>query len=159
MLTTSAILLTLFILNLGTAFGAGLYETIIVIPKWFPKSAGTGYTVDIAAMREIDSGRKFWAVVTTMPLTLLTFANVYFALQSPHPAHDWWLAAALITLVERISTFSFFIPTAIKLQNADALPPARIHSMVSRWTSLNYVRCTLNLVGWVLAIEALALYF
>jgi hypothetical protein len=77
-------------------------------------------------MRDIDSGRKFWGMVTTMPLTLLTFANLYFAAQSPHPAHDWWVAAALITLVERISTFTFFIPTAIKLQNAETLTPARI---------------------------------
>lgn len=159
MLTTSAILLTLFILNLGTAFGAGLYETIIVIPKWFPRSAGAGYMVDLTALREIDSGRKFWAAVTTMPLTLLTFANLYFAAQSPQPAHDWWLAAALITLVERISTFSFFIPTIIKLQNAGSLSRSKVHSKVALWTSLNYVRCALNLIAWVLAIEALALYF
>jgi hypothetical protein len=159
MLTTSAILLTLFILNLGTAFGAGLYETVIILPKWFPRSPDAGYTVDTTAMRDIDSGRKFWGMVTTMPLTLLTFANLYFAAQSPHPAHDWWVAAALITLVERISTFSFFIPTAIKLQNAETLTPARIHGMVSRWVKLNSIRCTLNLLGWILAIEALALYF
>jgi hypothetical protein len=55
--------------------------------------------------------------------------------------------------------FTFFIPTAIKLQNAETLTPARIHGMVSRWVKLNSIRCTLNLLGWILAIEALALYF
>lgn len=75
----------------------------------------SGYRVNMKAMHEVDSGRKFWAFVTTGPLTLLTLANLIIAWQSQSTGRDWWLAAALITLIERTGTFSFFIPTVIKL--------------------------------------------
>jgi len=150
-------LLFLFIINLGTAFGAGIYEARIVLPQWFRKSGGSDYIVDVAAMRQTDTGRKFWAFVTTMPLTLLTLANLVVALQAQEPRHDWWLAAALITLLERIGTFSFFIPTIIKLQRADTLPPVRVNHLVSLWIRSNYVRNILTLVALVTALRAISL--
>jgi hypothetical protein len=151
------ILLSLFILNLGTAFGAGLYETKIIIPQWFPKSTGSGYYVNTEAMRELDTGRKFWAFVTTVPLTLLTLANLIVAWQSQQPRHTWWLAAALVMLIERIGTFSFFIPIAIKLQKADELPSSNVSRLVASWIGLNYIRSALTLIAWVSALRAFSL--
>ncbi|MBC7774725.1 MAG: DUF1772 domain-containing protein [Phycisphaerae bacterium] len=151
------ILLWLFILNLGTAFGAGLYETRIILPQWFIKSPEFGYRVNSEAMNQTDTGRKFWGFVTTMPLTLLTLANLVVAWQSNEPRHDWWLAAALITLVERIGTFSFFIPTAIKLMRAETLPAAKVGSMASWWIRMNFVRNALTLIGWLAALKALSI--
>jgi hypothetical protein len=86
----------------------------------------------------------------TVPLTLLTLANFVVALQSQGPRHVWWLAAVAITLVERIGTFSFFIPTAIKLMCAEtrsalANTQARLLSVVlsvsrfgSSWSLVRY---------------------
>ncbi|UFH56312.1 anthrone oxygenase family protein [Spirosoma sp. KNUC1025] len=153
----SEILLALFILNLGTAFGAGIYEMRIVLPQWFIKSAQPTYRVDTAAMREADTGRKFWGFVTTLPLTLLTLANVVVAWQSVQPKHHWWLAAALITLAERLVTFFFFIPTAIRLQNADTFPTADVSRQVSLWIGLNYIRNLLTLIAWIAALRAFSL--
>ena len=151
------ILLWLFIINLGIAFGAGLYETRIILPQWFIKSPESGFRVNSEAMRETDTGRKFWGFVTTMPLTLLTIANMVVALQSNGPMHDWWLAASLITLVERIGTFSFFIPTAIKLMHTETPPPSRVSSLVLLWKRMNYVRNALTLAGWLTALRTLSL--
>ena len=153
----SEILLLLFVINLGTAFGAGIYETRIVLPQWFSKSAEFGYSVNIEAMSKIDTGRKFWGFVTTISLTLLTLANLIVAWQSHEPRHDWWLAATLITLFERIGTFSFFIPTAVKLQRADSLPSIRVTNLVSLWIRLNYIRNILTLIAWAAALRALSL--
>ncbi|AKD54666.1 anthrone oxygenase family protein [Spirosoma radiotolerans] len=150
----AAFLLALFILNLGTAFGAGLYETRIVLPLWFCKSAESGYHVNTKAMHELDTGRTFWAFVTTGPLTLLTLANLVIAWQSQAMGHDWWLAAALITLTERIGTFSFFIPTVIKLQKADELPPPTVSRLITSWIRLNYVRNGLTLLACLAALRA-----
>ena len=36
------ILLWLFVINLGIAYGAGLYEKRIIRPQWFSKSAESG---------------------------------------------------------------------------------------------------------------------
>lgn len=151
------ILLILFILNLGTAFGAGLYESQIVIPQWFSKSSGSGYSINLEAMQKLDSGRQFWVFVTTLPLTLLTLANLVVAWQSLQPERNWWLAAGLITLIERISTFSFFIPTLIKLQLTDQqLSPAGSR-LVALWIGLNYVRNGLTLIAWLLTLKAFSL--
>jgi H+/Cl- antiporter ClcA len=65
------ILLWLFVINLGIVSGAGLYEARIVVPLWArapPES-----------LRSPDSGRKFWAFVSTIPLTLLSLANLLVA--------------------------------------------------------------------------------
>ena len=70
------ILLWLFVINHGIAFGAGLYEQRMMLPLWFNRSSESGIRVNSAAMRSTDSGRQFWAFVTTVPLTLLTLANL-----------------------------------------------------------------------------------
>lgn len=150
------ILLILFIVNLGMASGAGIYETKIVIPLWFRKSTGVGYSVNTAAMHELDTGRKFWVFVTTVPLTLLTLTNLVLAWQSQSSMHDWWLAAVLVTLIERIGTFTFFIPTAIALQKADSLPASRVSRLARLWIGSNYIRNGLNLIALIFALLALS---
>lgn len=153
----SGILLLLYSITLGTTFGAGLYETRIVLPLWFNKTPEGNYQVNFENMRSIDTGRKFWGFITTVPLTLLTIANLVLAFQSQGQLHDWWLSATLIILLERIGTFAFFIPTAIKLQKGDNLPASKINSSVLWWKRLNYVRNTFTLIAWFLALKAWAL--
>ncbi len=142
-------LLWLFIIFLGIAFGAGLYESRVVVPMWTSDPP--------ASLASPDSGRRFWAFVTTGPLTLLTVANLVAALQTQGPARAWWLAAAIVTLVERAATFGYFIPTIIRLQRNPTLTQAAVRTALARWVRLNYVRNTLTLVAWIAALKALAL--
>jgi hypothetical protein len=151
------LLLVLFIINLGVTFGAGLYEIKIMLPQWFTQSATSGYSINAEAMQQTDVGRRFWAFVTTGPLTLLALANLVVAWQSAHPRHDWWLAATFVILVERLSTFVFFIPTAIRFQNADARPVANASRRVQTWLRLNYIRLALTLVAWLLTLKTLSI--
>ena len=88
------ILLWLFVINLGIAFGAGLYEHRIVVSRWIRASSATGIQWDAAAALQDDTGRRFWGFVTTGPLTLLTLANVIVAWRSTGAVRSWWLAAA-----------------------------------------------------------------
>lgn len=46
------ILLWLFVINLGIAFGAGLYEARIIVPQWVNSPS---------IYRWPDTGPKFWA--------------------------------------------------------------------------------------------------
>jgi hypothetical protein len=155
-LMISEVLLWMFVVNLGIAFGAGLYEHRIVLPLWFERSSA-GIHVNVLAMNNTDTGRKFWAFVSTGPLTLLTIANLVIAWSPQTARHEWLFAAALITLAERFLTFSYFIPTIIKLTRADAMPQEKSAVMASRWLSMNYVREALTLVGWLIALKALSL--
>ncbi|MBJ6111348.1 DUF1772 domain-containing protein [Hymenobacter sp. BT523] len=148
------ILLWLFVVNLGLATGAGLFETRIVLPQWFGRTA-TGYAVNGDAMRDLDTGRRFWGMVTTLPLTLLTLASLVASWQAPPPLRAWWLAAALLTLLERLATFAFFIPTALRLQRA--APGASASRLIGWWLRLNYLRLALNLLAWLAALRAFSL--
>jgi len=152
------ILLWLFVINLGICYGAGLYEKRIIIPQWFSKSEHGVYLVNRAAMQQTNTGLRFWAYVSTGPLTILTIANLVAAFQSQGSRRDWWIAAAAITLFERIGTFSFFIPTAIQLMRDEPLLSAsRAGALASRWVQANYMRDVLTLIGWLAALKTLSL--
>src|SRR5216117_1293180 len=74
------IVLWLFVINLGIVFGAGLYEARIVVPLWASSPP--------ESLRSPDSGRQFWAFVTTIPLTLLTLASLVAAWHAPAPRRE-----------------------------------------------------------------------
>src|SRR6266581_3813848 len=97
---TSATLLWLFVINLGIAFGAGLYEHRIVVSHWIRSSGDSGSHWNAEAARRDDTGRRFWAFVTTVPLTLLTLANLFAAWRASSSVRDWWLGAAFAALAD-----------------------------------------------------------
>src|SRR5438876_117396 len=68
----ATIVLWLFVINLGIAFGAGLYEARIVVPQWLSPSPESGLSWNAELARQSNTGMRFWVYVTTVPLTLLT---------------------------------------------------------------------------------------
>src|SRR5947208_14750985 len=111
-------LLWLFVINLGTAFGAGLYEHRIVVGRWLTSSHDSIAHWNAEAARRDDTGRRFWAFVTTLPLTVLTLANLFVAWRASSPVRWWWLVAGLAALADRTFTFAYFIPTMVGLMRA-----------------------------------------
>lgn len=143
--------LCLFVMNLGMAFGAGLYEHRIVVPEWLTAGEyGTGWNADAA--RRADTGRRFWAFVTTVPLTLLTFSNLVVGWRSAAPVRSWWIAAAVTAFAERIATFGYFIPTMIGLMDASGPPEAAARA--AQWSALNYWRHGLVFAAWICSLRA-----
>ncbi len=141
------LLLWLFVINLGIAMGAGLYESRVVMPEW----------ANLAREKWPNTGLKFWAYVTTFPLTLLTIASLWFAWQSAGPERAWWLAAAVVILLERVATFGYFIPSMVSMQGGVGVPDAQGKAALSQWLWLNTARHALTLIGWLLALRALVL--
>jgi hypothetical protein len=56
--TVSTLVLWLFVINLGIAFGAGLYEHRIVVSRWV-SSGESGAHWHAEAARQDDVGRRF----------------------------------------------------------------------------------------------------
>jgi hypothetical protein len=154
--TISASLLWLFVINLGIAFGAGLYEHRIVVPRWITSSAFSGSHWNATTAGRDDPGRRFWGFVTTVPLTLLTLANLFVAWRASGPVRWWWLAAGLAALADRTFTFSYFIPTMVGLMRAADSP--RSVAVAMRWSNLNYLRHAIVLVAWLTALKAFELF-
>jgi len=154
---TSTILLWLFVVNLGVAFGAGLYEHRIVVSRWISSSPESGRHWNADAVRRDDTGRRFWAFATTGPLTLLTLANVFAAWRASGALRGWWFAGALAALADRTPTFSYFIPTMVGLMRAKDSPEAV--AVATRWWSLNYLRHAIGLAAWLASLRAFSLFY
>jgi hypothetical protein len=150
------IALWLFVINLGIAFGAGLFEHRIVVSRWISASTESGVHWNAELARQDDTGRRFWAFVSTVPLTLLTLVNLICAWRFSGPGRGWWLAAALVALADRAFTFSYFIPTMIGLMKAPDSP--EWVAVATRWANLNYVRHAIVLAAWLAALQAFALF-
>jgi hypothetical protein len=148
-------LLWLFVINLGIAFGAGLYEGRITIANWLISTPDGGVHWNAEAARRDNTGLRFWVFVTTGPLTLLTIANLFGAWFAAGQLRTWWLAASIAALADRVFTFAYFIPTmVVLLQAVDSVESVAI---AQQWATLNQVRHALTLTGWVAALKAFAL--
>jgi Domain of unknown function (DUF1772) len=104
-----------------------------------------------------NTGLMFWVYVTTVPLTVLTIANLIAAWLTQGPMRFWYLAAVCIVIVERVATFSYFIPTMVRLTSTEGLAEGDIKAALSQWLLMNHGRHVLTLAGWLAALKALSL--
>ncbi len=147
-------LLWLFVINLGIAFGAGLYESRIAVPQWLSSSQPGSYRWNAEAARNADVGVRFWVYVTTVPLTLLTFASLLVAWWAPDVVRNWWLGAATAALIDRVMTFGYFIPTMIGLMRSEPADGAAATAKALQWVRLGYFRHAATLAAWLAALMA-----
>ena len=127
----------------GITVGAGLYEARIVLPLW-RNAARTGDW--------IETGRRFWVFVSTVPLTLTILAGLIVSFRWHGPGVRWWQAALAIGFVERAMTFGYFIPQMARMQAGDAPSQG-----LELWANLNLLRHALSISAWLLALRALQL--
>jgi hypothetical protein len=146
------VVLWLFVINLGISFGAGLFESRILVPQWL---AGGRWNAEAA--RQANTGLAFWVYVTTVPLTLLTLANLIAAWKASGALKRWWLSASLAALADRVFTFAYFIPTMLTLMRPASLPDADAAALATQWARLDYVRHAITLAAWLAALKAFAL--
>jgi hypothetical protein len=160
--TTSTVvvegLLWLFVLNLGIALGAGLYEARIVVPSWLSYSPDNQPVWNAAAAREANTGLRFWVYVTTGPLTLLTLASLIAVWWTRGAVRTWWLTALGAALVDRVMTLTYFIPTMVRLTNETMPAPEAAHTAM-QWMSLNNVRHLATAVALLAALRTFALFY
>ncbi len=126
-----------------------------MVPDWIGTAADGAAHWNEDAAKHDDTGLRFWAFVTTMPLTLLTLVNLFAAWRSRGEIRRWWLAAGFTALADRILTFGYFIPTMIGLMSMADSPEAV--ATATQWANLNYLRHALVLVAWVAAMKALTM--
>jgi hypothetical protein len=153
------VLLWLFVINLGIAFGAGLYESRIVVPQWLSGSPESGYRWNAEAARQANTGLRFWVYVATVPLTLLTLASLLVAWWTQGAVRHWWLGAAAAALVDRVMTFAYFIPTMLTLMRNETLPASEAVATAWQWLNLGYVRHAATLIAWLAALKTFSLFY
>lgn len=141
----------LLIIFTGVAFGAGMYEARVEIPQWFTVTDNT--TVWQAAIaKSADPGLKFWAFVTTGPITLLTLLGILLVRNTQGIVRRWLLIVLAFLLIDRAMTFGYFIPTMVELMS-DKLSAADALQTAQQWTHLNIVRLIASGASFLAAIK------
>jgi len=138
----------LYVILLGIGFGAGIYESRIVLPQW----------IHIPPDQWQNTGLLFWVYVTTIPLTILTILCAFAAWRDNSLMRSWWLSSVGVIILERIFTFSYFIPGMIRMMGPQALPETEIAAELTEWMFLNHGRHLLTLTGWLLALKAFSIH-
>jgi hypothetical protein len=158
-MSTERIFLWLYLLLFSVQLGAGLYETLVIVPVWSasPPQSVWGWN----ALREanprlaIDSGRRFWIFVTPA-VGLLSIAALLTGWRTGPEHRAWLLAATLTSFVMTVITFAYFVPTLIGLMKSspDEADAARVASKARLWAALNWVRVAVLIAAWLCALRA-----
>ena len=147
------ILLWLFVIGLGIAAGAGLYETKTQMPRWVRSARANGLPTQVAS--SANTGMQFWLYTTALPLTLLTLAS-FFAIRFVDPeTRKWWLIAAWASLGSQILTLAYFIPTLLQLSGGQE---TNARAVAFQWAQVNWFRHALSFVAWLSALQAFACF-
>jgi hypothetical protein len=136
LVTPFAELASLSAIVLGSiGLGGGLYETLIVDPKW-PSNPG----IVQPSRGGINRGR-FWAPMHTLYELALIAATWLVWSQAPV---RWWIVSALIIhLAARAWSFAYFIPNALRFEKLGDLTEEQTRA-ARAWTHLSRCRPVLQ---------------
>jgi len=156
------IFLWLFVISLGITLGAGLYETLVVLPLWTsaPPDSVIAYYQHNAADPQfaLNAGFRFWIFQTPL-LGLLAVACLLSGLKTRPEHRKWRIIGTVLTLIVVIFTFVWFVPNLIALHGKSviAMSPDEVTSLTNWWVGLNWVRVVVVSVGWLAALRALSI--
>jgi hypothetical protein len=147
--------LWMLVVLMGLQIGAGLYETLVLVPLWSsapPQSIVTYQTEPLA-----PDAHLFWSFMTPL-VGVLSLINVIVAWREAGPHRRWWLAGAGVSLAMVIVTFSYFVPLFIKVfPRAAQLPAAEVQARVRWWVRLNWLRAVVLIAAWLALLNAFTL--
>lgn len=159
-MSAERIFLWLYVVIFGVQLGAGLYETLVIVPLWSasPPQSVWGWN----ALREanpqlaIDSGRRFWIFITPA-VGLLSVAALLTGWPTRPEHRAWLLAATLTSFTMALITFAYFVPTLIGLMKSrpDGADAARVAAKAKTWAVLNWGRAVVLFLAWLCGLRAL----
>ena len=158
----SKTLLFIFVVVLGIEIGAGLYETLVVLPLWAlsPPDSVIEYYKHNAAEPQfaLNAGGRFWMFFT--PLTGLTALLALLSGFRTNPRHRRWrITGSVLALIVVAATFAWFVPNIMKLYSEAVLTMSadEVTTLTNQWVRLNWVRVAVYLTGWLCALRAFSI--
>ena len=159
--SVARVFLWLFVIALGIELGAGLYETLVVMPLWqtAPPDSVIGYYQHNVANPQftLNAGGRFWMVAT--PLVGLTaFAALVSGWRTPAEQRKWLIIGTVLAILVVASTFAWFVPNIIKLHSQTMVMNAdEITGLTNLWVRLNLVRIVVYSAAWLAALRAFSM--
>ncbi|HVS92168.1 MAG TPA: hypothetical protein VHE59_09065 [Mucilaginibacter sp.] len=151
----NTIALLLLFLTVTLSMGGGLYEILVIYPNW-------KHDVDPHTLRDklhlsgmMNAAKRFWPLVSPAQV-LLSMINIIMACTYHGAGLACWLTAAVLIFLNRIFTFSYFIPVMIRqIMQPERIEAGRLKAIVKQWTALSPVRLIPEFAAWCLLIAAL----
>jgi hypothetical protein len=127
-----------FIMN-----GAGIYETLVIIPKW---TASPPESLQVFKEPYGINLKKFW--IGMHSIHELTFILAIIFCWSLTPIRNWLLIFFIIHFLTRVWTILYFAPNVIEFQKIanSSDPPAGLISKATMWRKLNYIRTGISIL-------------
>lgn len=146
-------LLSCLIFVTGLGIGGGLYETLVVYPRWKTATTPAMLTQKLESSGQ-NAALKFWPLVSPLS-AVLSIVNMLVAWRSVGLTTVWF-GAALIIFLKSLSTYLYFVPTMMrKFKRAETMDAEKLNRSVTLWTALSPVRIVAEAVAWIGAIYAL----
>lgn len=155
MIDSAFLVLLVFFVQLG--MGGGLYETIVMYPRWKKDVTPANLLQKLQETGQLTANRRYWPCISPVA-TLLSIINVFLAWRSTTEARTVWLSAALLIFLKSITTYVYFAPTMmLKFEHSDQMDAETLKRSVKIWTLLSPMRVPVELVAWVLGVRAIFL--
>jgi hypothetical protein len=153
MITTIAAVL--LFLTVTLALGGGLYEILVIYPGWKNDVDPQTLRAKLQSSGQILAAKSFWPIVSPAQV-LLSVINIVLAWHHTSGAQAYWLAAAVAVFINRLITFSYFIPVMIhKIMQPETIEAARLRGIVKRWIALSPLRLFFELFSWIMLVVVL----
>lgn len=155
------IFLWLFVVAVGLELGAGLYETLVVMPLWAlaPPDSVVAYHQHNVAYPQfaLNAGGRFWWIFT--PMTgLMSLAALISGLKTRAQHRKWRMTAAVLVLIVVAFTFGWFVPNIMLLSSGGpGLNGEQIAGLTNWWVRLNWVRVVFYAAGWLCGLRAMTI--
>ncbi|GGB12548.1 hypothetical protein [Puia dinghuensis] len=153
MITIIAAVLLLLTVTLG--MGGGLYEILVIYPGWEHNVDPLTLRAKLQSSGQILAAKRFWPIASPAQV-LLSVINIPLAWNHTGGAHVYLLAGAVAVFINRVITFSYFIPVMIrKIMQPETIEAARLQGIVKKWTALSPLRLVFELFAWIMLVVAL----
>lgn len=158
-MSISRLCLFLFVIVVGLEIGAGLYETLVVLPMWAlnaPDSVVAFYQHNQANPDfTINAGGRLWMFLTPL-VGLVSIAAFLTGLKTSGSHRKWRMAGTLIAFTVVAVTFAWFVPNLLKLlYHVPEMTSAEIATTANRWYAANWGRVVFGITGWICGLKAL----
>src|SRR5262245_53849426 len=156
------VFLWLFVIALGIEIGAGLYETLVVLPTWTgsPPGSVTTYYQQVVSSPQLalNAGPRFWMIATPL-VGVVALATLLSGFRTRPPHRNWRIAGTVLALIVVVSTFAWFVPNIMRLNGPEVMKmiPEDITSLTHSWVNLNTIRIVFYVTGWICALRAFGL--
>jgi hypothetical protein len=135
----AALTLWLFVIGTSLILGAGLYESLVVVPFWSAGAPASLAEGNPLLQVHIRAGQVFWQYFTPA-LGLIAVLALLTSFGAPPRHLAWRLAATGLLLLVSVATLLYFRPALIEMvvNHGAGLTPKALTAEVRRWVVLDW---------------------